>query len=76
MTLERKDVRLKLDHDMHAAAKALGDACGMEIAEWCESVLVGIIRKRVHEAMVVVHHLDESGSIGTFRDGQGGKRNG
>lgn len=76
MSLERKDVRLKLDHDMHAAAKALGDACGMEIAEWCESVLVGIIKKRVHESMVVVSQLEESGSLGTFRDISGGKRHG
>ena len=76
MTLERKDVRLKLDHDMHAAAKALGEAQGMEIAEWCENVLVGIIKKRVHESIVVVSALTDSGAIGTFKDAQGGPRNG
>lgn len=30
MSLERKDVRLKLDHDIHAAAKAIADTEGDE----------------------------------------------
>lgn len=68
MSLERKDVRLKLDHDMHAAAKAIAETEGVEIAEWVEQVIAGIIKKRVHAATLVVEQLTASGSLGTFRD--------
>lgn len=71
MSLERKDVRLKLDHDMHAAAKALADSQGLEIAEWCEQVLAGVIKRRVHEANVVITALEQSGSLGMFREAKG-----
>lgn len=71
MSLERKDVRLKLDHDIHAAAKAIADAEGDDIAEWIEHVMVGIIRKRVAQASMVVSALEATGSLGTFRDKQG-----
>jgi len=66
--LERKDVRLKLDHDIHAAAKAIAETEGMEIAEWVETVITAVIVKRVHSASLVVDALTASGSLGTFRD--------
>jgi len=71
MSLERKDVRLKLDHDIHAAAKAIAETEGVEIAEWIEAVMAGIIKKRVHAASLVVSSLQASGSLGTFRDAPG-----
>jgi len=73
MSLERKDVRLKLDHDIHAAAKAIAETEGMEIAEWVETVINGVIKKRVHQANLVVDRLRESGSLGTFREDAGTK---
>lgn len=75
MTLERKDVRVKLDHDMHAAVVAIADALDLQPAEWVEQVIVGIVRKRVHEANVLINSLHSSGSIGTFGDGQGSNEN-
>jgi hypothetical protein len=69
--LERKDVRLKLDHDIHAAAKAIAETEGVEIAEWIETVITGVVVKRVHAASLVVEQLSASGSLGTFRDGSG-----
>lgn len=71
MALERKDVRLKLDYDMHAAVVAISDALGMLPAEWVEQVIVGIVKKRVHEANLLITSLQSSGSLGTFGDGQG-----
>jgi antitoxin component of RelBE/YafQ-DinJ toxin-antitoxin module len=68
MSLDRKDVRLKLDHDIHAAAKAIAETEGMEIAEWIETVINGVTKKRVHSATLVVDALQASGSIGSFRD--------
>lgn len=69
--LERKDVRLKLDHDIHAAAKAIAETEGMEIAEWVETVIQGVVIKRVHQATLVVDRLGASGSLGTFREAPG-----
>ena len=69
--LERKDVRLKLDHDIHAAAKAIAETDGMEIAEWIEAVITGVVVKRVHSATLVVDSLTASGALGTFKDGPG-----
>jgi hypothetical protein len=69
--LDRKDVRLKLDHDIHAACKAIAETEGMEIAEWVEVVISGVAIKRVNMATLVVDRLTTSGSIRTFRDGSG-----
>lgn len=66
--LERKDVRLKLDHDIHAAAKVISETNGMEIAEWCESLVIAKVLEVVHSASLVVDRLNESGSLGTLRD--------
>lgn len=68
MSLPRKDVRLKLDHDIHAACAAIAESVDMLPAEWCEQVMVGIITKRVHEASLMIGRLEASGSLGTFRD--------
>lgn len=69
--LERKDVRLKLDHDIHAAAKAIAETEGLEIAEWVESVISAVIVKRVHSASLVVERLAASGSLWHFGDKPG-----
>lgn len=71
MSLERKDVRLKLDHDMHAAVVAIAETHDMLPAEWVEQVIVGIVKKRVHEANVLISSLHSSGSLGTFGEAQG-----
>lgn len=68
MSLERKDVRLKLDYDIHAAVVAIADTQGMLPAEWVEQVVVGLVRKRVHEANLLITSLISSGSLGTFGD--------
>lgn len=69
--LERKDVRLKLDHDIHAAVLAIAESEGLEIAEWIETVITGVVVKRVHSASLVVDRLTASGAIGTFREKSG-----
>lgn len=69
--LERKDVRLKLDHDIHAAAKAIAETDGLEIAEWIESIISSVIIKRVHQSTLIVDALQASGSLGPIRDKAG-----
>lgn len=68
MSLERKDVRAKLDHDMHAAMKAIARADGMDDGEWIESVLGPEIKRRVHAAKVIVEGLPGSGISGNPRE--------
>lgn len=68
MALERKDVRLKLDHDVHVAVKAIAEGYGMEPAEWVETVINDVVKKRVHEASVFIDKLNASGSLGKLRE--------
>lgn len=67
MSLERKDVRLKLHPEDHAALSLVADVDGREIAEWAEAELVKIVRKRIHAATVIAEaarRLGLSGSAG------------
>lgn len=53
MSLERKDIRLKVDADVHQALLAICEADGLDISEFVESLIVPIVVKRVHRA----HHI-------------------
>ena len=44
MALERKDIRAKLDPELHAALKAMCDLDGVDMGEWIEAQLVPVIR--------------------------------
>jgi len=69
MSLPKKEVRVWLDHDTHAALLAICDTTeGLRPAEWAADVLTDIIRKRVHAANVVVTQLTASGSMRTFTE--------
>lgn len=50
MSLERQDVRARLDAEMHAALVALCDVDGVTMAEFIENLLVPVIRERVRAA--------------------------
>lgn len=68
MSLERKDVRAKLDPDMHAALKAIAEAEGLDDGEWIESVLVPEIKRRVHAATVIAERTARLGISGNARE--------
>lgn len=53
MALERKDIRAKLDPELHAALKAMCDLDGVDMGEWIEAQLVPVIKKRIHDATVL-----------------------
>jgi len=53
MALERKDLRLKLDPDDHAGLALLAEADEMELGAWAERVLISVIRRRVHAALIL-----------------------
>lgn len=68
MSLERKDVRAKVDADVHQALTAICLAKGMDLAEFIESIIAPEVRRLVHEATVIVESLPRSGKTGTGRD--------
>ena len=66
MSEPRKDVRIKLDADMHAALTVLCDADQCDIGEFVERELVRVIVRRVHTAKIVAERtarLVISGSV-------------
>jgi hypothetical protein len=71
MSLPRKDLRPYFDHDIHAAIKAIADSEGVEPGAWIEQVIVGVVKKRVGQASLVINALNESGALGTFTDSRG-----
>lgn len=67
MAVERKDVRAKLDDDMHAALKAICDLDGIDMGVFVEQLLVPVIQKRIHDATVLADRLHRLGIAGNAR---------
>lgn len=74
MSLERQDVRAKLDPDDHRALVRICDIDGMTIAEFVERLLVPVIRKRVHDANLLARDFPEPGISGNGRESAGNGR--
>jgi hypothetical protein len=64
MALERKDIRAKLDADMHAALSVLSDVDGLDLGEFIERELVAVIRRRLHDATVIAERTARLGISG------------
>ena len=65
MSIERKDVRFKLDHGMHALLVAIStDADQSEIGEWCEMVIQRELLRRAHAASVIAEAAARAGISG------------
>lgn len=72
MSLERKDVRFKLDHDTHADLCDLCDVDGLDLAEFCERVVTEAVRSRVHAATVLAERVARRGKTGSVRESDPG----
>ena len=68
MSLERKDVRFKLDPDIHADLADLCDVDGLDLAEFCERVITEAVRSRVHAATVLADRVARRGKTGSRRE--------
>lgn len=62
--LERKDVRLKLEPDAHAALAVIAEIDQLDMGEWCERVIVAEIGRRLHAASVIAQKMDRLGILG------------
>ena len=64
MSLDPKDVRLKLDPEVHQGLEALADLKGLGIAELGERIIAEYVARRLHEATLLV---DKCGRLGISR---------
>jgi hypothetical protein len=71
MSLDRKDVRAKLDANMHKALTIITEADRMDICDWVEQLIVLEIRRRVHEAQSIAAETGSLGITGNQREFQG-----
>ena len=72
MSLERKDVRFKLDPSMHALLIATAtQADGSDIGEWCEMVIQRELLRRAHAATVIADAAKRAGITGNGRAAPG-----
>ena len=71
MSLERKDIRAKLDPDLHAALTILCEVDGLDIGEFVEAVVGRVVRDRVHAATVIADRTARLGITGNRRESAG-----
>lgn len=68
MSLERKDVRLKLSPTDHAGLALIAEIDGKEISEWVEIEVAKVVRRRIHEATVIAERSKRLGLSGSGRE--------
>ncbi len=61
MSLDRKDVRVKLDADWHAALAGVAEADQCDIGEWVENLIVRSLRERFDNASVLMAIAQRAG---------------
>ncbi len=71
MALERKDIRAKIDPDLHAALTVLCEVDGLDIGEFVEREVVRVIRERVHAATLIAERTARLGISGSGRERPG-----
>lgn len=63
MSLERKDLRIYLDADMHAGLAILADQDRIEMRELAEQVVREYVLDRVHDAIVIAEKAERAGLV-------------
>jgi uncharacterized protein YqfA (UPF0365 family) len=71
MSLERKDIRAKIDPDYHAALLVLCEADHVDLGEFVERELRRVIEQRVHAASLIAARTARLGITGNGRELQG-----
>lgn len=68
MSLDRKDLRLELDPDVHAGLDVLADVDGLQLAELAEQMIERAVRDRIHAATVIAERAKRLGMAGSGRE--------
>lgn len=61
MSIERKDVRIKLDHGIHESLKVLAEVDSKDLSELVESLVIEYVDRRVRAATVITSRLARRG---------------
>ena len=68
MSLDRQDVRAKLDAELHEFLLAICDAKGITVGEFIENLLVPEIQRLVHEDTVIFERIERIPTPGKTRE--------
>lgn len=68
MALDRKDVRAKLDPELHAKLVEICDLDGIDISEAVEAVISEAVLKRCADAIELANRLARRGISGISRE--------
>jgi hypothetical protein len=66
MSLPRKDVRAKLDENIHAAMSAICEQAGIEHGEFIEALVIREVSKRFHDAIQLARAAERLGIAGNL----------
>jgi hypothetical protein len=61
-------VRTKIDYDDHRALLRICEIDGVTIGDYVEALLVPVIRKRVHDAVLLAQAFPRDGTSGKGRE--------
>lgn len=68
MSLDRVDVRAKVDPDVHEALMRICNAKGLTQGEFIEALLVRRIKRLIHEANLIADKSPDPGTTGKVRE--------
>lgn len=68
MSLERKDVRAKLDAELHAALNEICEQLGTTHADWIESIIAPVLRSRIAATLELADRFQRRGITGSGRE--------
>jgi hypothetical protein len=71
MSLERKDVRAKLDPDIHEALVKICERDGMDLGEFVEREIQRVVLEEMHKYMLSRSKFEDLGLIGKIRSKTG-----
>jgi hypothetical protein len=74
MSLDRKDIRAKLDPDVHKALCLLCEVDQLDLSEFVERELIRVIEHRVHAAQYIAANSPSLGFAGKVSGKRGSPR--
>lgn len=67
MSLDRKDLRVKLDAEVHAQLVAVAEVDQVDMAEYVERLIAADVAHRFHKATLLVQKAARLGLAGNVR---------
>lgn len=71
MTAPRKDVKVYLDEEVHAALKAICNARDCGLGEFIERLVVREVQQQVHDVMLLADEFRRAGIVRNHQESPG-----